>query len=116
MRRYLIRFTWVMVVLCRLPRSSLSELPAGRSPPSNLAVLIKRQPVLVRDRRPQRDEGLLVLRSLVVRCHCGLVAGIGPVVGAATVGDLVLRPAGEVLVRLGGCLPGQGEILQHRGG
>jgi MFS family permease len=34
---------------------------------SNLVVLVERQAVLVRNRRPQRGEGLLVLRSLVIR-------------------------------------------------
>ena len=56
------------------------------------------------------------LRSVVIWHRCGLVAGIGLVVGAASVRDLVLRPVSEVLVSLAGCLPGRGEVLQHRCG
>jgi len=61
-----------------------------RSARSYLVVLVERQAVLVRNRRPQRGEGLLVRRSLVIRRRGGLVAGIGLVVGAASVRDLVL--------------------------
>src|SRR5437763_1871061 len=84
--------------------------------PSYLVVLIERQAVLVRDRRPPRGEGLLVLRSLVIRHRCGLVVGVGLIVRAASSRDLVLRPPGEVLVSLAGGLPGRGEVLQHRCG
>src|ERR1700733_6399204 len=91
-----------------------SVVPPGDR--SDLVVLVGRQAVLVRDRRPPRGEGLLVRRSLVIRRHCGLVAGIGLVVRAASVRDLVLGPRGEVLVGLARCLPGHGEVLQHRYG
>src|SRR5271154_4109699 len=90
--------------------------PRGSGRGSDLVVLVARQAVLVRNRRPQRGEGLLVLRSLIIWHRYGPVAGIGPVVGAASVRDLVLRPVGEVLVSLAGCLPGRGEVLQHRCG
>src|SRR5260370_29016038 len=92
-------------ISCRASSGPDAVVPPRRAR-SYLVVLIERQAVLVRDRRPQRGEGLLVLRSLGIRHRCGLVPGIGLVVRAASLRDLLLRPLAAVLVILARCPPG----------
>src|SRR5690349_22257204 len=70
---------------------------------SNLVPLIIRQIVFTRDPGPERREGLLGRRSLLVGSRRRLVVGVGRVAaGAAPPRDRVLRPLGVGLVSLGG--------------
>jgi len=83
---------------------------------SQLVPLVGSQPVLRGNGIPLTDEGPLCGGGLTVRADGSLKIGVCLVVLSAPVGDFILCPLAEILIRRGRRLPRARQRLEHGGG